>query len=170
MLITEKDIFLYVFFKESLDKSILKELEHNPEWESAINFYKEIKAIEEGDIVDKKLLADKIPAYKYQEVFYLNKYNPKIKKGNGLYLAAESEALKTNVIETFISDDNNYLIRILFKEGKRLVYIFSNDREEIPDMKIIFEPGDNVYLVSNSLNPFEIEKDLIIERIKIELL
>jgi hypothetical protein len=170
--ITERDIFNFVFYPESVDQGISTFLSASENYTDAIIFYKELKAELEKNLSDeiKDLIAQKIPAYRNLTVIKLHPLKvPSSNKRNGNRLAAASTELKPKMTtKTFVDNDKEYLIKVLNYGETTKVFVFSTKDEVVKNFDIVIEPHHLKYHFEDNSEPLKIEQSIEPEKIQIQ--
>ena len=139
--ITEKDIFDFVFYPESITKEKGKFLEASSDFREEVEFYSSVKESlsDELNLQVKKKLSSKIKAYKLENIIYLypvEEYTHK-KPSNNLVLAAASPEDKPKISsKTFYDEEKTYIIKVINYEKSSKVFVFSTQYELIKDFDI----------------------------------
>jgi len=170
-MINERDIFNYIFNKETLDEEKLKIIESGNLYENEIKYYNEIKNSLSENITDneKERIAELIPGYKLEKGIILNLILPRVKTDTILKYSASSSSLleKKTVSQTFMDAAEKYLIRVNIIDDTTKVFIFSVKNEKLNDLKIIFSPSKTEYTLKNTNEPLVIQERVEISSIKI---
>ena len=154
MTITEKDIFNYVFSRETLNRQKIAEIEKNDNAKEQVEFYIELREQLSSELSPDlmKKLAEKIPAYKNEDAITLRPINiPETREKIPLlkYAAASGEDKITGVT-TFLNEDKNYLIRLHKMTENYKIFVFSTIRQKLNNLELTFYPsGDKVTLKDN---------------------
>jgi hypothetical protein len=152
--ITEKDIIDFVFYREALDSQKIAEIENNDNFKEQLEFFAELKKQLSLELSTglKKKLAEKIPAYRTENIIALH---PVKVPGTGekihllKYAAASGEEKGTNVI-TFLNEDKNFLIRLHKLVENYKIFVFSTTQQKLNNLELTFYPsGDKVSLKDN---------------------
>lgn len=167
MIITEEDIFIYVFYNSSLENSKKEYIDNNLDaFNTFIDFFKEI-----NKPLDKKetnLLKEKVN-------HYFNKMNTELfpiivkpfNKTNGIKLAAASAELEKIInVKSFADNDHNYLIRIVSDATSTKLFFLPAVEPELP-LDIQLFPSGNSYKLFNITEPLTIVDEPLLEKIRI---
>ncbi len=170
--ITEKDIFNFVFYPESITKEKEKFLEASSDFIEEVEFYSSLKKSlsDELNIDVKKKIASKIDVYKLENIIYLYPVEElkKHKRSNGLILAAASKEDKPTIsTKTFYDADKTYIIKVINYEKISRIFVFSTQYEMIKDFELIILPQNFKYHVADNTAPLEL--DFIVEPESISL-
>lgn len=171
IIIDEQDLFNSVFFPElvSIEKTIVIETDNS--YNEIVDFYRKLKYDQNeisGDIIKRKL-AEKIPAYNPQNIFYLYPVSEIRKtKRTSSHLAADSKALKSSITtKTFTDNDKEYIVKIMNYGEQTKVFVFSTQDELLKNFDIIIKPHNLKYHFDDNSEPFVIEKYIDAEKIEI---
>ncbi len=172
ILISEQDLFNYVFFNNQISDKIKLTIENDNSYSEALELYKALKTESENkpDELFKKKLAEKIPAYSLSNVIHLYQLkDPEIKQ-NGNRLAADSRELKPKMTtKTFVDNDKEYLIKVLNYDDITKVFVFSTQQEVIKNFEIVIQPQNKKYHCEDNSMPLELSTPVEAESIQIEL-
>lgn len=171
MKVTERDIFNFVFFPESLRDEIKAFLSAIEDTSEAVIFYKEMKFAlnEELSLSIKKKIAKKIEAYKFTNIIHLYPVEEISKKRNGIVLAAASVEEKPKIItKTFYDTDKTYIIKVINYKDNSKIFVFSTQQEMIKDFEIIILPENKKYHCDDNSLPLELSSPVEAESIQIE--
>jgi hypothetical protein len=169
--VTERDIFNFVFYPDLVREEIKMFLASIEDSTDAIIFYKELKSALEIPLDDniKQRLAEKISAYKYQNVIQLYPVQELKKKRNGIVLAAASVEEKPKIItKTFYDADKTYIIKVINYSDNSKIFVFSTQQEVIKDFEIIIQPQNEKYHISDNSMPLELNRRILAESIQIK--
>ncbi len=173
-MITEQDIFNFIFFPHLVNDGKRDLINNNSEYNFLVDFYKAIKSDYEKPLSEseRSLIASKIGIYNHVRIFRLisaDENKPK-KRREYAVLAAASEKEKPAVIaKSFIDESNRFLIRVVKSNSTTKIYTFSTDGEVIQNFKLKILPSCKEFLMKNNSAPLEINEDLDFEEIQIEL-
>lgn len=174
MKVTERDIYNFVFFPESLRAEIKAFLSSIEDSSEAVIFYKEMKSELDKELTtnEKRKIAEKIKAYKLPNVITLYPMHEpyKNKRPNHLVLAAASEnnTVPKMVTKTFVDDGKDYLIKVLTYGSTTKVFVFSTHDEIIKDFNIVIEPHNLKYHLNDNTEPLKIDQAIEADLVKIE--
>ncbi len=174
MKITERDIFNFVFFPETVRKEIVAFLSAIEDTSDAVIFYKEMKLELDKELTTsfKKKIAEKIKIYKLPKVITLYPMHDPLtkKKHNHLTLAAASEnnIAPKMITKTFVDDGKDYLIKVLTYGNTTKVFVFSTHDEVIKDFHIVIEPQNLRYHLTDNTEPLKIDQAIEADLVKIE--
>lgn len=171
--ITEKDIFNFVFYPESITKEKGKFLESSADFREEIEFYSALKKSlgEELHLDVKKKIALKINAYRIGNIIYLYPVEElkKQKHSNGLVLAAASKEAKPTIsTKTFYDADKTYIIKVINYEKISKIFVFSTQYELIKDFELIILPQNFKYHLADNTAPLELDFNVEPESISLE--
>ncbi|HSL90195.1 MAG TPA: hypothetical protein VK870_12900 [Ignavibacteriaceae bacterium] len=173
-MITEQDIFNFIFFPHLVDVEKKFIIENSPDYKYLLDFYRTLKAHSEKPISDqvKHDLSIKINIYNHVRFFRLKKVvesKPR-RKGEFVVLAAASENEKPAVLaKSFLDENNKYLIRVIKTKDITKIYSFSSDEQEIQNFKIKILPSGKEFLMKDNSAPLELNEDLEFEEVHLEL-
>jgi len=164
-IITEEDISQFVTGSESLPDGKRKFIEENiARFKVKIEYYEAFQ--KPLPIEDERELEEKLDGKFFSEnrVYILTPtWNNKPNHDNSLKLAAASTKLKKATDSVSFADaEYKYLVRIVTKNGKSLLYILPSDQQQ-PDQKyqIRILPSENTYELLNLSVPIEIFEETI---------
>ena len=170
--ITERDIFNYIFFPELVKEEIKMHLSAKENFTDAIIFYKELKAEIKKDLTPdiKKKIAEKIPAYRIENVIELYPLKePKAKKQNGGRLAAASaDLIPQMTTKTFVDNAKEYLIKVLNYGETTKLFVFSTKNEVVKNFDIIIEPQKLQFHCEDNSEPLLIDHLIDAEKIQLK--
>ena len=172
MNITEKDLFNYVFFPDSLSKQKCKQIvENKHKFSFEISFlaeYKENLKEKVSDKIIEKILS-KLEAFNNRVGIVLEKTNnPRLFHSEQLVLAAESPILEQKLrTDTFEDKNSEYLVKIITDKQQNRIFIFNKDNSEMKNVKINIEPSGKSFVLESSFKPFIISPKQEINRISI---
>lgn len=157
--ITEDDLFNYVFNPQKLDYDKISHIEENKHlFTEELSLLTELKKINLSELDHENSLINKLiiftPAKHYSKEY-----------STPLNLAAATVELKQHdLAHSFIDLEKNYLIRIVEKEDRDLLYLITE--KELPDLvRIKIYPSEKEYTIRNNVQPIEILKEKFIEKI-----
>jgi len=161
MVITEKDIFMFVFFKENLAKVKFDYiLENSKNFEDKIKFLREML-----NEVSTKLpphiwtkIKNKISKTSEPKLFLLQKKNfIQTKSNKNLVLAADSQT-NTEILttDTFIDKDANFIAKVITHSESNNIYLFSKENDKNKKYKIKVNPSGNNFTILDISNPLVI--------------
>jgi hypothetical protein len=173
-MITEQDIFNFIFFQHLIDIEKKFIIENSPDYKYLLDFYRNLKADSEKAISDqvKHDLSIKINIYNHVRFFRLKKVDESKppRKREFLVLAAASENEKPAVLaKSFLDENNKYLIRVIKTKDITKIYSFSSDEQEIQNFKIKILPSGKEFLMKDNSAPLELNEDLEFEEVHLEL-
>lgn len=174
-MITEQDIFNFVFFPQVVDEDKKRYISQRSELRSLVDFYRSIKDESDKPISEKvkQDLSLKINGYSYRFFFRLKKVEnvPTQKNSEMVVLAAATDEDEPEVIaKSFIDENNQFLIRVIKTKGITKIYSFSSDNQEIHNFKLKVLPSGRDFLVDNNSKPLELKEELDFEEIQLELI
>ena len=174
MKVTERDIFNFVFFPESVPEEIRAFLSSIEDTSEAVIFYKEMKSALDEEISPslKKKIAEKIEAYKLPNVITLYPMHEPLKKKKPEFLvlaaASENNTAPKMVTKTFVDDGKDYLIKVLTYGNNTKVFVFSTHDEIIKDFNIVIEPQNLKYHLEDNTEPLKIDQAIEADLVKLE--
>ncbi len=184
MEITERDLFNYVFYKETLAEDKAQFLKKTDIYKDEIDFFSSLKNSLSEEISPelKKKIIQKIPAYRNEPdlnrdklsniiVLYPVVEKPKRKKkSEGLVLAADSAELKQlQASQTFSDEKKEYLIKLVSSESETKIFVFSTSEAELKNLKLTLHPKETEYFLKDNSNPLEVNESVSVESISLEL-
>lgn len=173
-MITEQDIFNFVFFPHVVDEDKKRYISQRNEFKDLVDFYRSIKDESEKPISDKvkRDLSLKINLYGHTRFFRLKKVEnvPAQRNSDMVVLAAAADEDAPSVIaKSFIDENNQFLIRVIKTRDITKIYSFSSDNQEIHNFRLKILPSGREFLVENNSKPLELKEDLEFEEIQLEL-
>lgn len=174
--ITEKDLFNYVFYRDTLSEDKVKYLKNTDMYKDEIDFFSSLKNSISGELSAevKNKLTEKIPEYK-NDTFQVIVLYPVIEKSKrkksdrGLVLAADSAELKQQqASQTFSDDKKEYLIKLISSESETKIFVFSTSEHELKNIRIKLHPNEKEYFLKDSSNPLEVNETVNAESISLE--
>jgi len=173
MRITEKEIFKYIFYGQSIPADIVEEIEGSGKYQDMLNFYTELKSQFNKIIPDetKKKLANRIKEYKPDNTVLLIPVNFRedLKSVKLIKYAAATQSDNILSAITFVDENNHYIIRLNKVEEKYKLYVFSTLSEGMRNFKIRFYPSNEIIGLKDNNNPVSISLNQIPEKIEILL-
>lgn len=169
-MITEKEIFDFVFFPSALPEEKQVFIKDNAALSERIKFYERLKRQlqQRPERSFKKIIAAKIPAYKLANEVELNRYDNNSGNGSKLRLAAASrEFVPQLTTQTFIDEEKEYLIKILTDKTQTKIFVFSTLNSSLKNFSITIEPTHLEFQMADNSEPLLINKPITAERIKI---
>lgn len=172
-LITEKDLFDFVFFPSLLPEEIYFFLLNSEDFEEEVSYFTNLKNFIQSSLnaEDKSLIAQKIPIYKTEIVIQLYPVERvKKRKSPVLILTAASESHNQPDVtsRTFYNNDKTYIVKIINYEKSSKIFVFSTKHYVINDFDIIFKPPDiKIHLEDNTL-PIELQHSIEPESVILE--
>jgi hypothetical protein len=173
MIIDEQDLFNFVFFAEKLSEEKRLLIEADKSLSEAVEFYTQLKLNSERELASsiKKKLAEKIPAYKLNDVIELYALkSPVTQNQNGSRMAASTRELtpKTTT-KTFVDTDKDYLIKVLNHGNETKVFVFSTKDEVVKNFDIYIQPQNLKYHFKDNSEPLVINHLIDPEKIQLKL-
>ena len=174
MIISEQDLFCYVFFPKSVPTEKKEIIGTDQSFEEILEFYRQLKSNTEikPDESLKRKIASKIPAYSLSNVIQLYSLkDPVVQKQNGNRLAAGSTELKPKMTtKTFVDNDKEYLIKVLNYGNQTKVFVFSTKDEVVKNFDIIIEPNNLRFHFEDNTEPLKIEHSIEAEKIELRFI
>jgi hypothetical protein len=183
MEITEKDLFNYVFYKDTLDGEKTGFLENSDLYKEDIDFYSSLKDYLSQEISSglKEKIAQKIPAYQNNPDLNRDKLSniitlypvvekPKRKKKSGeSVLTADSAELKSqHTSQTFSDEKKQYLIKLVSSESETKIFVFSTSESELKNVKLTLHPKEKEFFLKDNSTPLEVNESVTAESISLE--
>jgi hypothetical protein len=171
MIISEKDIFDYLYYKESLDSDKVKYIEeHQNQFSESLEYYMSYKDSLDNDVDDntkKKFFSGRIT-----EDLYVMQLFPKLieipEPDKKLKLAADTVNLNVNPFtQTFVDKNSSIIVRLVGQKAKTTIYVFSTENKKLKNIIIELLPAKKIYQMANNLSFLEIEEELNAQEIKI---
>lgn len=173
MRITEKEIFKYVFFRDTLSNECILEIEQNGHFESELEYYFGLKVQLENNISynTKIRLAEKIPVYSLNDIIVLKPLALKeeVKSISLLRYAAASKSDKEMPVVTFANESQDYFVRVHKTDNKFRVFIFSTLQEKLENVRLTFFPSQENITIKDIENPFQVSLSKFPDRIEMKL-
>jgi hypothetical protein len=174
-IISEEDIFNYVFFQQQLEDARLDYLRKNSgQFTSQIAFYESFRPILEQNgtaaspDLDKKLAA-RIPAF-HEHFYELTplRDNP---QANGFKLAAASEQVLHKKLETqtFLNDDSSLLLRLVRTDENALLYVFAQQIFKGRNLILTLHPSGREYTVTDCSKAITLDACDTVEKITVDV-
>lgn len=161
IIVTEKDIFDFVFHRATLKWLKIKQIMDNPfllEIAKSYEIFKEYVTEDELDNSIKTKLNNKIEAYKYDNKIELIPFNH--------HKFQEMET--TNYQNIFVDKEFHFILRELKTKEKVKFNLFSTCQSKVENLNLHFLPSDYSFYLKDNNNPFEINEFLEIEKIELE--
>lgn len=166
LLITERDLFNYIFFKKSMEEKKLQLLE---EGGCDINFplIKNLKECLSENLTFpvKEKINKFVKYYKPVKSITLNLIEETKTEPRTLKFTNVSDKKSEISKSTYIDNDNIYMIRLINYVDKTRLFLFSRDEEKISNCKLILKPGNESFDIINNLLPLEINRRITAEGI-----
>lgn len=174
-MITEQDIFNFIFFPHLLGDEKKFSIENSSEHNYILNFYRTIKADSEKPISEKIKhdLSLKINIYNHVRFFRLKKVEegkPPRKREFALLAAASKEEKPKVIAQSFLDEENRYLIRVLKSNDTTKIYSFSADEQEIKNFKLKILPSGKEFIMADNNSPLELKEELEFDEVFLELI
>jgi len=180
MEITERDLFNYVFYKNTLAEDKAEYLGSTDIYKDEIDFFNSLKntlSVETNSEIKKKI-AQKIPVYDFSNLtrqtgiivlYPVIEKSKKGKKDKGLVLATDSAELKTQqTSQTFYDEKKEYLIKLVYSESETKIFVFSTSESELKNLKLTLHPNEKEYFLKDNSNPLEVNENITAESILLE--
>lgn len=171
--ITEKDIFIYVYDKHSLEKTKRDYIEENePQFSSLIDIISEANSPEvdkEEATALKMRIMNKFPELEKKIYILYPSSNAGSEEIEPLTLAAASPKTQKSVeVKVFSDKESKYLVKFIKKRSRVLMCIFTEKNENKKDLKITVYPTPQEYVLTDISKPIEVDPNVSIEKISIE--
>ncbi len=172
MVITEKDIFLYVLFPDELDSDKKKYIQENENlFSDRIEYFKFITEIFNDENIDteSKKAADIILA-RFKVVELLPVINNNLNKNNTVNLAAATNNVAEKLSEsiTYLDEDSKYLVKVIRNKNQNKLYFFSKNENREQKLRITLIPSMDIFHITNYSLKIDINPQLSIQKILIE--
>jgi hypothetical protein len=171
IIIDEQDIFNFVFYPANLSADKKRIIVSDNKLKEALDFYKQLKINSNRGQSDtlKELMAKKIPAYTLANVISLYPLKAAvIHKKNQSRLAAGSIDLAPKMTtKTFVDNEKEYLIKVLYSEEVTKIFVFSTNDELVKDFDILIEPQNLKYHCEDNSEPLQIAQLIDPEKIQL---
>lgn len=170
MNISEKDLYIFVFYQDKLSAEKAEYIKDNrSKFEAEINMLEEIRkntqSNVEQSIIDR--IHDKIENGNRQNKITLERLI--IDNGDDhLILAADSPETDSNKTETYIDKENLFLSKILSNDKMNRIYIFRNSNDEIYDFTVTLLPSKDQFTINSAELPLIIAPPQVIEKLEIK--
>jgi hypothetical protein len=174
MKVTERDIFNFIFYPQSVRKEIKAFLSSIQDTSEAVIFYKELKSglAQRPPVSLRKKIAKKISAYTFENKINLYPLHEPLhkRKPEHLVLAAASEknSVPKLVTKTFVDDGKDYLIKLLTYGKNSKIFVFSTQDEILKDFDIVISPQNLRFHLNDNTEPLKIDQSIDPEQITIE--
>lgn len=173
-MITEKDVYNYIFFPHLVDDEKKKNIIQSDDYADLLILYGEIKSGTEKTIQrDVKLnLAAKIKLYDYNRFFRLKKADeekPKRRREWTVLAAASAEEKPAVIAKSFLDENNQFLIRVIKTGDITKIYSFSIDETEIQNFKLTVLPSHKEFFMKDNSAPLVLKEDIEFEEVHLEL-
>ncbi|MFH0736656.1 MAG: hypothetical protein V1773_00905 [bacterium] len=174
-MISESDLFKFVFHIDDLNIDKRQFIEDNFEkFSSKIEFLRRNKLFQNSPFLEDEL-DDAVGKILNKEtsprIFYLAKKEGSITvESESLKLAANSYKLhKNNVLDTYIDSKSNYIIKIIHSEDNSKIFLFDKENNVLENYTIELLPAGITFTCKDNKSPLVIDKDLIVEEVKLLL-
>ncbi len=175
MLITEKDLFNYVFYIDQVPTEKSQTILNNYHlFKDELEFLKSLLDSLSKEIVKENWENIKKRIEKNTKFIFFNLRKEIVKKkgeiNDHLVLAAASPTIESvNKTETFKDDDSNFLVKSIRNNDETKLYFFSKEYKEINNFNVEIKPADKSFFVASSNNPLIIKDKCQIEGILVTL-
>lgn len=174
-LITEYDLFLFVFHPDQLSDTQKEYIAGNSGFSETIEHFKELAmhAKEELTDQDKDLLKSKIGAYRPADnIIYLfparthseTKKQPKV-----VYRAASVEVEEKLTTKTFFDEKKHFMVKANINHRTTKIYIFSGTGETLRNISIRIHPGNTLHHLDDNTQPLVLEGRVEVEHLSLEM-
>lgn len=172
MIIDEQDVFNLIFFPDKVSEEKKKIIQADLSLADVMEFYNQLKLNSERKISDtvKRMIAEKIPAYKYDNAISLNLLvEPKLILPEQNRLAAGTKELtpKTTT-KTFVDNEKDYLVKVLNFGDITKIFVFSTKDEIVKNFDIIIEPKSLTFHLEDNSEPLVIKQSIDAEKIQLK--
>jgi hypothetical protein len=171
-MVTEKDLFNFVFFKETLEEGKLHQILENKLYQDAVKFYLSMKEFMEKEITFelKRKIASKISSYQLKNTFILFPFNEEkvIKKNIIRFAAASAKEDEEIIAKTFLDEGKNFLIRFIKGKSGSKIYVFSTKNNIIKNFEIVLHPKEYKFRMENNSEPIILASQEIPESVEIK--
>ncbi|MCX6152347.1 MAG: hypothetical protein NTX22_17610 [Ignavibacteriales bacterium] len=170
MQISEKDIFDYVYYRETLPVNKLKYIDENYSlYTKEIEYYKSFHNSIDTEIKDglsNKFFAE-ISESKPKTITLYPKQIELAQGEDQYHLAADSVNLiaKTGS-QSFTNSESTILVKLLTKDNKTQIYVFSTTNKLIKNIKLTFSPPGKTFSMENNKTFIEVPEALTVEGIQ----
>jgi len=174
MLITEKDIFFYVFYPDKLDKDKKSFIEENQkDFDEQIYICKNIQSSINKD-VDPEIISEIEKKIKEkQNLMNIELFKVENKKqmySEYLTLAADSQIEEEKLkVDTFIDANSEYIIKVINTAKENNIFIFEKNNDLIEDFDLKILPSGIEYEHINNQKPLIISPKVNIDKILITI-
>lgn len=173
-MITERDIFNYIYFPHLVDDEKKRILETSSEYNSLIDFYKSVKNVSEKPLSDniKHDLSLKINIYNHLRFFRLKRVDvekPRKPKELTILAAASEKEANTITAKSFLDEEHKFLIRVIKTGESTKIYTFSSDEKIIRNFKLKVLPSGKEFILNDNSHPLEIKEELEFDEVYLEL-
>ena len=170
MVVSEKDLFNFVFWKESLSKQKVEYIINNfLRYRESIKFLQKLFDEFANELPPKiwdKLVKKLNESYK-KKIFILKKNNFRGKQyGNTPKLCAQSQYEEHPLqVDTFTEETSNFFIKVFTDSIKNKIYFFADDSKIINGIEFQIYPSGKTFKISEDSNPVIISPKEKIENI-----
>ena len=174
MIISEKEIFTYVFFSEKLPKHKIDYIKtHANLFEDEISFLSNILSEAQSKINPQILdtIKDKIKNYSIKKIFRLQKKNNNQKYVNGSLILAADSVRNENILstETLIDKDSNFIAKVIKNSEGNKVYVFPKENLEFNFIELYILPSGESHKIYENNEQIVIYSNQNVDEIIIKL-
>jgi len=171
--ITERDIFNFVFFPETLSPEKFAFLEKKEDNFEPVEYYRQLKKAISSELTDevREKIAERIPAYKLIkviELFPVKDETPKRTSDVPILAAASAAEEPAVTAKTFIDENKTFLVRLLVMGNKTKIFTFPISNTDVTDFSITLHPEEQSYTIHNN-EPIELEGRHEVESVSVEV-
>lgn len=174
-LITDYDLFLFVFHPDQLSDTQKEYIARNNRFSETIEHFKELAmyAKEELTDQDRDLLRSKIGVYRPADnIIYLNpaRTNSETKKQpKVVYRAASVEVEEKLTTKTFFDEKKHFMVKANINHRTTKIYIFSGTGETLRNISIRIHPGNTLHHLDDNTQPLVLEGRVEVEHLSLEM-
>lgn len=174
MIISEKEIFTYVFFSEKLSKQTLNYINsHLNLFEDEISFLSKILLEAQSKINPQILdsIKEKINYYSFKNTIRLQKKNNTRKNITGSLVLAADSIRNENIVETetYIDKDSNFIAKVIKNSDSNKIYLFPKENFEFNIIELYIIPSFESHKIYQRIEPITISTKQNIDEIIIKL-
>ena len=157
--VTEKDLFIYIFYPDKLSENTFKYINKNTEkFHSELELLSDMKANMNSPLpgeVSSKIMSE-IESYEGKQEIFL--YKSKETQPSEFLLEASSGEDPNALTETFQDENKLILVKIVSQKKKSKIYFFSKNTDKELPVYLRFYPSFKTFLVN-------LDAPLVIDRI-----
>lgn len=173
-MISEKDLFDFVFYPELLSDEMKQKIISSGNLEEYKTFYQNLKEELDRGIDDefKRIIAERIPAFSSTRIIVLHPVvlNITRKPAPSRLTAASVELEPSLTMRTFVDSEKEYLIKVLTEKDQTRIFVFSTKVQAIRNFDIVITPGNLSFHMDDNSAPLLIDSAFTADMIEIRFL